>query len=88
MTGSHYESFESRRRRFMRATQVQPFTLLDIIERDGLICYLCQRPVEREDATLDHVQPLSRGGVHTPLNARVAHRSCNSRKGKKLLTEL
>lgn len=56
-----------------------------IYERDAGICQLCKKPVEREKMTLDHVVPLSKGGAHTFGNLQLAHRSCNSSKGAKLL---
>ena len=56
-----------------------------IYERDAGICQLCKKPVEREKMTLDHVVPLSKGGPHTFGNLQLAHRSCNSSKGAKLL---
>lgn len=52
-----------------------------IVERDGLICQICGQPVDPQDLTLDHIYPQVRGGTHEPANLRVAHRSCNSKKG-------
>lgn len=37
-----------------------------------------------ENATLDHVVPLSRGGSHNPGNLVSACLSCNQRKGSML----
>lgn len=46
------------------------------------LCGICQEPILRmEDATLDHVVPLARGGVHAPSNMQVAHEWCNRSKG-------
>lgn len=43
---------------------------------------LAQR--HREAFTLDHAQPLSRGGnLLDPANARSAHRRCNSSRGNR-----
>ena len=54
------------------------------------ICYLCQRPVDmtlsgrhRDGRSVDHVVPVSAGGAFFALeNWRLAHRSCNSVKGR------
>lgn len=61
---------------------------IDIYERDGRICQLCGGPVDlklpwtdRWSATLDHIVPYSLGGADDPGNLRLAHRSCNSRRG-------
>lgn len=59
-----------------------------VFERDNYTCYLCCKVVKKGDESLDHVVPLTRGGTHTYDNLRLAHRSCNSRKGARLLSEL
>lgn len=52
-----------------------------IFERDGWICWICGEVVKLEDATLDHIVPVSLGGAHTAANVRLAHGACNSRRG-------
>jgi 5-methylcytosine-specific restriction endonuclease McrA len=61
-----------------------------LIERDGVICHLCQQPVDpalprndRMGATIDHVIPLSKGGVDELDNLKLAHWICNIRKGNR-----
>ena len=45
-------------------------------------CHICDQEItEFDDATVDHVQPHSKGGRTIPDNARLAHRFCNSSKG-------
>ena len=45
-------------------------------------CHICRQEItEFDDATVDHVQPYSKGGRTIPDNARLAHRFCNSSKG-------
>ena len=45
-------------------------------------CHICHQEITGfDDATVDHVQPYSKGGRTTPDNARLAHRFCNSSKG-------
>lgn len=63
---------------------------LEIYERDGRTCQLCGEPVDltlpwtdRWSATLDHIVPYSLGGSDDESNLRLAHRSCNSRRGVK-----
>lgn len=48
-----------------------------IWERDGAVCHICRLPVARRDASLDHIIPVSRGGVTIEDNLALAHRSCN-----------
>jgi 5-methylcytosine-specific restriction enzyme A len=44
------------------------------------ICYYCERPIAREQMTLDHIVPLIRGGRSTRGNVVLACKTCNSRK--------
>lgn len=76
------------RRRALRlgSPESEDFTLDEIFERDGGVCHLCSKSVSRRDATMDHVVPLTRGGPHTRVNVKLAHRGCNSRKGDRLVT--
>lgn len=83
-----------RRRKIDVATMDRTITLRAVYEKDAGICYLCGQPcewndfLEREDAfvagdlypSIDHVQPLSKGGRHAWENVRLAHRRCNSLK--------
>lgn len=69
-------------------------TLSALIERDKHICQLCGRLVDETDYTynkdtfiagnnypsIDHIKPLSKGGVHQWDNVQLAHRLCNSLK--------
>ena len=57
-----------------------------VMERDGPECMYCGGVVF-EDATIDHVLPLCRGGTHELRNLVVCCKSCNSRKGQKTLEE-
>ena len=44
------------------------------------ICYYCHREVGRENLTMDHLVPLSRGGKSTQGNIVPACKSCNNKK--------
>lgn len=76
---------EKRKAMYRRA---RPIPLRSLYERDGGVCWLCQKPVppnfdsmDTTSPTRDHVIPLVRGGHHTWVNVRLAHRGCNSRRG-------
>ena len=53
--------------------------------RDSWICHLCSRKVPQQPgkakspkgATVDHLIPLARGGLHIWENVGLAHRDCN-----------
>jgi hypothetical protein len=70
-----------RRAARMKAARRAPVDRVAIFERDGWLCGICGEPVRREDATLDHIVPIARGGTHEPSNVRLAHGLCNSRRG-------
>ena len=61
-------------------------TVEELLQRDGDRCCLCNEPL-RDDITLEHHTPLSRGGTHTRDNLGLAHNACNCRKGKLTLQE-
>lgn len=41
----------------------------------------CEQCGAREDLTVDHIVPISKGGKSTYANTRLLCRPCNSRKG-------
>ena len=56
----------------------------DNIKRFGtLTCYLCLKPTEFGNDTLEHKIPLIRGGNNEYSNLGIACDSCNSKKGRK-----
>jgi 5-methylcytosine-specific restriction endonuclease McrA len=71
--------------------EVGAFTLREVYDRDGGVCYLCNLPTLADlddgrqpgSATLDHVVPVESGGSHTLANVRLAHFRCNALKGRK-----
>ncbi len=71
------------RARKLNCSVVIPFTKREIVNRDGLNCYLCNQLLTFHSATIDHFIPLSRGGWHCPSNARIACLKCNQRKYNK-----
>ena len=64
-----------------------------ILSRDGWRCYLCGTDTPEElrgtygsnAPEVDHVIPLSKGGLHTESNLRCSCRKCNRWKGDRIL---
>ena len=54
-----------------------------VFERDGFKCHYCQKQLTRFTATLDHIQPVSRGGDNSLGNLVTACLHCNSRRGNR-----
>lgn len=72
-------------------------TMEGVFERYRGICNICGERCDQEDAittddgvfivgkrypSIDHIKPLSKGGVHSWDNVQLAHIECNSRKGE------
>ena len=79
-----------RRRALKRQAMVERFSGYEIFERDGWVCGICHKPVDKsiscphpQSVSLDHIIPLSRGGSHSRANVQCAHFGCNSRKRNK-----
>lgn len=51
--------------------------------RDRQICAYCGGHFPESELTVEHIVPLSRGGLHVWTNVVTACRSCNTRKGNR-----
>jgi hypothetical protein len=58
-----------------------------IFERDNWICQYCGDKVTKENATIDHYVPQSKGGTHSKANLRTCCFVCNSIKSGKSFDE-
>ena len=70
-----------------KGATVEKFIDKEIFERDGWICQLCHKKVNKRlkyprqlSASLDHIVPLSKGGEHSRKNCCLAHLKCNVTK--------
>jgi 5-methylcytosine-specific restriction protein A len=52
------------------------------------VCYHCEKKYSREQLTMDHLIPLSRGGRSTKKNIVVACKECNSHKKNLTVAEI
>lgn len=59
----------------------------NILLRDNNECQYCQHKFPPPELTIDHVIPKSRGGTNTWLNLVASCKSCNQKKGDKLLSD-
>jgi len=56
---------------------------LKIFERDSYRCYYCGKQLTRFTATLDHVEPISRGGDNSYDNLITSCLHCNSQRSNR-----
>lgn len=58
-----------------------------LFARDRGVCAYCGHSFAHDDLTREHIVPVSRGGQDSWMNCISACRSCNGRKGNRLLHE-
>lgn len=83
----------AKRRAMVRGNGVEPYTLEQVLEEYGAVCYLCEVPIDltaprsaRQQGWeyglhLDHVTPISKGGQDCLDNVAPTHAICNLSKG-------
>lgn len=60
----------------------------NLIKRDGLICQYTGRKLAKDDATIDHILPRSRGGETSWDNCVITSFSVNNKKGPRTPEEV
>jgi len=68
--------------------KVLPLTKRNILDRDKSKCVYCGIPLTITTMTIDHVYPLSKGGLDDWCNVRASCLSCNNIKSDKLISDL
>lgn len=82
------------RRRARKTSSVPPGIhisggIIQSLKSLGQTCPICKRPYDTSShrPSIDHILPLSRGGLHTPDNLATICLHCNLRKGARTLGE-
>ena len=66
------------RRRFrLLAAFVEDVAVEVLVERDHDRCGICGKAVPVSERSVDHILPLSKGGLHSYANTRLTHLRCN-----------
>lgn len=66
-------------------TRTRQFIKRQLIAEHGAVCALCGKPITNmKDVTLDHIIPVSRGGLTVKENCQLAHERCNAMKGNSM----
>lgn len=90
---SHAKKRAHRQTQIRGGERIDPFV---VFSRDRWTCQLCgvKTPKNKRgkhkvnSPELDHVVPISRGGLHVMTNVQCACRQCNMRKGASVLGQL
>ena len=71
-------------RALKRGVQHKPYATNYVFERDGWVCQICGRKINRRlkypnphSGSIDHIVPLSKGGSDAPANVQATHLRCN-----------
>ena len=95
-SNNKYNRYCSSDERLKQVTDVdKKVWLMPLIKRDKNMCAICGKPCDLYDyeitdigtmicgdnyPSIDHILPLSKGGIHTWDNVQLAHRGCNRKK--------
>lgn len=63
------------------------FSRINVYARDNFTCGYCKKIMLRQDCTLDHIIPKSRGGPSSWYNCVACCSKCNLQKANKTLKE-
>jgi len=64
----------------IRLRHIQRLYEENIKQYGTLTCYLCKKPIAFLQDSLDHIMPITRGGVNEYSNLGIAHIKCNQEK--------
>ena len=85
------KSQRHKRKMIKRGCYIEPVSLRYVYDKCNGKCMICGNDVNIElyhndnmAATIDHIIPISKGGLHSKTNCQLAHRHCNSIKNNKL----
>lgn len=69
----------------LKERRAKQFIRKQLINKNGAVCAICGKPIETmKDCTIDHIIPISKGGLTTIENCQLAHKNCNVTKGDKI----
>lgn len=84
---ANWKHLNARRAR-LRDAFVEVFDRAEVFERDGWVCGICRDAIDPLrlwpdplSPSLDHIIPVSRGGLHARSNCQASHLACNVSKG-------
>lgn len=73
--------------KYVKTRQMVPFSRKGVYSRDDYTCQYCGHKPHKDQLTLDHVIPKSRGGRKTYENIVTSCHSCNQKKANRTPAE-
>lgn len=92
-TNQYKRLIKKAKRAFIKSGERLPIKVLQLIYENNikkygtLTCYLCHKPIEFGKDTIDHKNPISRGGRNVYDNIEISCFRCNCRKINKTVSE-
>ena len=64
-----------------------PIRIMTLLKRDGRNCFYCDKEMQDEEITLEHLLSITHGGKNHISNLALAHRECNKLGSHKSIVE-
>lgn len=77
---AHPDRVSARRALRRGVERAEPVSLAVLVGRDNNRCGICGKVVPVAERSIDHILPISKGGVHSYSNTRLTHLRCNFRR--------
>jgi len=75
------EKANSNNRRVNYIETITSDDVLNCLKRSSFRCYYCSEPISSKIWHLEHLIPISKGGLNTPVNITSSCKTCNQMKG-------
>ncbi len=81
------QSLKRRAHKYIKRDVLQKVYEDNIKKYGELTCVLCFKPVKFGEDSIEHLQPICKGGTSDISNLAIAHYKCNTKKNRKTLQE-
>ena len=81
------EKANSNNKRVDYSETLTPNDVLNCLKRSDFRCYYCSEPINSKLWHLEHITPLSKGGLNNSLNIASSCKTCNLMKGSLQINE-
>jgi len=95
-----FAGYERKRRALKNSLEHSEYTIEDVLNKYGSICYICQKEIDlsapsrtgrkgwEKGLHIDHYVAIANGGADTLENVRPSHGLCNTIKNKRNVEEM